>query len=161
VYDKITSRSWFETFVMLNILLIAVATGVDLENETGVDDLVKFTQISASLTLGVFTLECVLKVIAEGLEPWVYFTDIENGYYNTFDFLIVAASYAFMDSAGSTISILRMLRLVRLLTFIKNVPQLRMIVAGLIHVSSSSQLALSNSHSLTHSLTPLLLFFLL
>ena len=62
-----------------------------------------------------------------------YFTDEENGYFNTFDFTIVAASYAFSGSSnGAAVGGLRMLRLVRLLTFIKGVEQLRVIVSGLI-----------------------------
>ena len=62
-----------------------------------------------------------------------YFTDEENGYFNTFDFTIVAASYAFSGSSnGAAVGGLRMLRLVRLLTFIKGVEQLRVIVSGLV-----------------------------
>ena len=135
VFIKITSTTWFETFVMLNIFLVAISTGVDLENEEREPSLVQFTETVAWLTLSVFTLECILKIISEAYEPLRYFTDHENGYYNTFDFVIVALSFIFIDSAGSTISILRMLRLIRLLTFIKNVPQLRMILVGLVQVS--------------------------
>jgi hypothetical protein len=119
---------------MLNIFLVAVATGVDLENEEREKSKVVFTNIVSMITLAVFTLECLLKIMAEGFEPWVYFTDRENGNFNTFDFLIVTASYAFIDSAGGAVAAIRMLRLVRLITFVKNVPQLRMIVAGLITV---------------------------
>jgi hypothetical protein len=55
---------------------------------------------------------------------------------NAFDFSIVVANFAFLgNSTGSAIGALRMLRLVRLLTFIKGVPQLRVIIAGLIQVS--------------------------
>ena len=52
--------------------------------------------------------------------------------FNNFDFLIVVASFCFLgSSSGGAVSALRMLRLVRLLTFIKGVPQLRVIVSGL------------------------------
>jgi len=32
-YEHFTSQSWFEAFIMCNIMLIGIATGVDLENE--------------------------------------------------------------------------------------------------------------------------------
>ena len=61
-----------------------------------------------------------------------YFTDEENCYFNTFDFTIVAASYAFSGSSnGAAVGGLRMLRLVRLLTFVKGVPMLRGIIQGI------------------------------
>ena len=41
------------------------------------------------------------------------------------------------DPNGGAIGGLRMLRLVRLLTFVKNVPQLRVIIAGLLQGMSS------------------------
>jgi hypothetical protein len=85
------------------------------------------------VTTTVFTFECIFKIVAEGYEPLVYFTDPENGKFNTLDFSIVLAGYAFMGlESGGAIGVLRMLRLVRLLTFIKGVPQLRAIIAGLV-----------------------------
>lgn len=35
VYLYITSTVWFESFVLLNIVLIGVSTGIDLENSQG------------------------------------------------------------------------------------------------------------------------------
>jgi hypothetical protein len=109
-------------------------TGIDLENQSREPNQVELTRVVSMITLSVFTMEVSLKMIAEAFEPWQYFLDRENGAFNCFDFFIVALSFIFLESAGSTISALRMLRLVRLLTFIKNVPQLRMIVAGLVQV---------------------------
>lgn len=136
MFDKITSKPWFEAFILLNIILVGIVTGLDLENDhtqsssdKDIEDVSSYVSI---ITLSIFTLEVFLKVIAEGFEPWLYFTDKDDGYFNTFDFIVVAFSYVFIsDDNGQTISFLRMLRLVRLLTFIKGVPQLRIIVAGL------------------------------
>jgi hypothetical protein len=53
--------------------------------------------------------------------------------FNTFDFVIVVAGFAFIDSnSGGAVGALRMMRLVRILTFVKGVPQLRVIITGLI-----------------------------
>ena len=72
------------------------------------------------IALANFTLEIVLKDVAEGRAPWRFFTHPENGHFNSFDFAIVLASYGFLgSSSGGAVGALRMLRLVRLLTFIK------------------------------------------
>ena len=133
VYKHTVSTHWFEAFIMANILLIGVATGIDLENN-GRDDWAQGNVDAVSLfTTVVFTAEVVLKIITEGYEPQQFFLDAENGYFNLFDFLIVAGSFALMGSNSSgTIGALRMLRLIRLFTFVKGVPQLRVIVAGLV-----------------------------
>lgn len=118
---------------MVNILLVGVATGLDLENAGRDPWAVTFVDVVGIETLAVFTIECILKIIAEGTEPLRYFTDNQNGYFNTFDFVIVLASLVFVDSSNAgAISALRMLRLVRLLTFVKGAPVLRVIVIGLI-----------------------------
>jgi len=140
VYSEITSQAWFEGFIMLNILLVGAATGFDLES--GGSEPAAIFLISL-ITLVVFTLEVVLKVVAEAREPWRYLTDLENRYFNIFDFSIVIASWAFMIQGfaqggggnaqnGGAVGGLRMLRLIRILTFVKNVPQLRVIIAGLV-----------------------------
>jgi hypothetical protein len=47
--------------------------------------------------------------------------------------MIVVASFAFLgNNNGGAVGALRMMRLIRLLTFIKGVPQLRVIISGLI-----------------------------
>jgi voltage-gated sodium channel len=135
VLQHFTSKAWFEAFVMANILLVGAATGVELDND-GRDERISEAVNAVSLfTLAVFTLEVVLKVVAEAREPWRYLTDADNGSFNLFDLSIVVASYAFLGQGGGAVGGLRMLRLVRLLTFVKNVPQLRVIVAGLVQVT--------------------------
>jgi hypothetical protein len=77
-------QSWFEAFVMCNILLIGVATGLDLEFEAKNPAVNEFVSTSSTLTMIVFTLECVFKIIAEGFNPMVFFTHEQNGHFNTF-----------------------------------------------------------------------------
>jgi len=130
----ITGQSWFEAFVMINILFIGIATGIDLQYGDGPYPTAhNFVNFVSMFTTIVFTIEVAFKLIAEGLHPQTYFTDEDNGAFNTFDFSIVAAGYALMSgNNGATVGALRMMRLVRLLTFIKGVKQLRVIVSGLI-----------------------------
>jgi len=135
VYKNLTSRPWFEAFVMFNILAIGISTGLDLETDGGVDNpgIKMFIDLTASVTFVVFTLECALKLVAESWHVERYFQDAENGAFNCFDFTIVAAGFAFLGSdSGGAVGALRLLRLVRLLTFVKGVPQLRGIIVGLV-----------------------------
>jgi len=133
VYKNIVSQSWFEAFILTNILLTGAATGLDLENNSRDAWTVDAVKVVSLITLVVFTVEIILKVVSEGLQPWRYVTDKENRAFNIFDFCIVAASYALLGGSSSgALGILRMLRLVRLLTFIKNVPVLRVIIVGLV-----------------------------
>jgi len=122
---------------MMNILLVGVTTGIELESDGRSPAVTHFVGVVSNSTLAVFTLEVFFKAMSEGYEPWRYITDPENGAFNTFDLFIVLGSYIFLSSGGSggAIGALRMLRLIRLLTFVKNVPQLRVIIAGLLQVN--------------------------
>ena len=88
------------------------------------------------VSTSVFTVEVLLKIIVEGFEPWVFFTSPSDGPINTMDFVIVLAGYVFMifDFPGLS-NIVKLIRLIRLLTFVKGVSQLRVIAAGLANVS--------------------------
>ena len=121
---------------MLNNLATGAVSGLDLENAGRDPNVNAFVDVTSSTTTIVFTLECVLKLVAEARQPQEYFKDQEDGLFNTFDFTIVVLGYVFMmfGENSAAVGALRMLRLVRLLTFIKGVKQLRVIVAGIIQV---------------------------
>jgi len=129
----VTNTALFEAFIMLNIIAVGVSTGADLENVNEDPNVDAFVSYTGLVTTIVFTVECVLKLVAEG-EYWRrYFTDPDNGNFNCMDFGIVMMSFAFMGSTNANaIGGLRMLRLARLLTFIKGVKELRVIVSGLL-----------------------------
>ena len=81
--------------------------------------------------LGVFTVECVVKIGAEGAEWWRYFVGPEWRW-NNFDFTIVVACMPGISDQLGNVSFLRLMRLARIAKIVKKVPQLRMIVTGLI-----------------------------
>jgi hypothetical protein len=64
-------RSWFENVVLVCILLIGVATGVDLETNGGEGSagIAFFLYLVTEVTKIVFALECALKIISEGYHP--------------------------------------------------------------------------------------------
>lgn len=79
MYRYIVNQNWFEAFVMANILLIGLATGLDLENGGRSDSINAFVEVASLLTFIVFTSECTLKLISEAYTPKDYFLDPENG----------------------------------------------------------------------------------
>jgi hypothetical protein len=75
VHLNVTSQVWFEGFVLFNILLVGIATGLDLENQHGDEITDKFVAVVSLVTMTVFTIECALKIAAEGFRPLNYFID--------------------------------------------------------------------------------------
>lgn len=123
-------HSYFNSTVMLCISWASLSVGFQtyesLATSVVLDDL-------DLVVLSVFILECVLKIMAEGLTPWRFFTGKEMRW-NCFDFGIIVMSLPIWGSAlgGGNIAILRMLRLMRIMKLVKRIPQLYMIVMGLI-----------------------------
>lgn len=123
--ESISKSKWFQNLVTIAILIAGVLVGIatypkfSLKHEIVLELLNK-------IILGVFIIEILVKIIAEGKKPWLYFTDG----WNVFDFIIVAA--AFLPFGGSSIAILRLLRLLRVLKLIKALPKLQMLVGALL-----------------------------
>merc|ERR1711865_106417 len=81
--------------------------------------------------LVMFIIEVVIKLIAEGFQPWLFF----NSGWNCFDFVIVVGSILGKTGAinvGSMLTMLRLLRLLRVIKLIKSLPQLQVIVVALL-----------------------------
>ena len=74
--------------------------------------------------LGFFTLEVMAGIMSFGRRPWRYFRDG----WNTFDFVIVVAS--FMPGLRENVTILRMLRLARIVRIFRSLPSLRLILVA-------------------------------
>jgi len=128
LHERVTSTPYFESFIVLNILAVGVTTGLSLnpanQNQPGV---VTAVDVVTAITFYVFILEALLKIVAYGPHPLHYFTAPKGeGWFNCFDFLLVFLSVALLgqNSAGA-IKTLRLARLVRLLTIVKNIPELK------------------------------------
>lgn len=118
--------NWFNSYIFGCILLAGALVGVDTYENMGDDPIVMSLEYTI---LASFTAEILLKVLAEGFFPQYFF--IGNEYkWNIFDFLVVV--FSFPGSGGGQVAILRLLRLARLAKLFKRVPQLNMIVQGLV-----------------------------
>lgn len=123
---------WFVGMVTAVIVMAGVNVGAQTESRlTDVEPINDTLKVLDVFILTVFTIEVVLKLLAEGDSPLAYFHDG----WNKFDFVIVVGSY--VPGAGSLLTILRLLRLLRVLKLVKSLPQLAVIVNALIMGLSS------------------------
>lgn len=122
---RIVDSTRFQRFITLVILFTAVLVGV----ETYPSIVSRYGTVLHALdqlVLGIFTLEIVLKIGAQGQRPWRYFLDP----WNVFDFLIVAL--AFLPVGAQYVTVLRLLRLLRVLRLVRALPRLQMLVGALL-----------------------------
>ncbi|MBX3126574.1 MAG: ion transporter [Polyangiaceae bacterium] len=115
----------FQNFVTWVIIFAGVLVGVEtypgLVAQYG-DTLHTLDKI----VLGIFVVEILVKVGAEGNKPWRFFSDN----WNVFDFIIVAA--AFLPISSQYVTVLRLARLLRVLRLVRALPKLQLLVSALL-----------------------------
>ena len=87
-----------------------------------------FLGIIDNIIFWVFVIELVLKLMAEGV-GWYYFLIGPEWKWNAFDTAVVLASAL---STGGNVILLRLIRLMRLAKVFRKIPQLQMILMGLV-----------------------------
>jgi voltage-gated sodium channel len=127
---RIVSGRWFQSFIILTILLAGVLAGIEtdaamLANHGSV------LRVLDRLVLCIFIIECLLKIAACGPRPWNYFRDG----WNVFDFVIVVLCLLPMNSHFAVV--LRLGRTLRLLRLVSALPKLQLLVGALIKSFSS------------------------
>jgi len=143
VMDHIANHPIFVNLITVTILAAGIVVGFQTElakpgsNQARMYDDVDMPTVDAlamcdNVILVIFTIDVVVKVIAEGHRPLHYFADS----WNCFDFFIVATAFIFMlpflPNLSSLLAMLRLLRLLRVLKLVKALPQLRIIIEALI-----------------------------
>ncbi|MCB1147989.1 MAG: ion transporter [Leptospiraceae bacterium] len=123
--SKIAESAKFSNFITIVILIAGVLVGMETYPSM-VEKYGDTIHLLDKIVLAIFVLEIVVKMGAEGSKPWNYFKDG----WNVFDFLIVAA--AFMPFGGSSVAILRLVRLLRVLKLVTAIPKLQLLVSALI-----------------------------
>lgn len=124
-FTRVAEASWFKNGITGVILLAGLMVGI----ETYPDLAERYESILKALDaviLGIFIVEIVVKVGAEGKRPWRYFLDP----WNVFDFVIVAS--CLMPGAGQYGVVLRLLRLLRVLKLLRALPKLQILVTALL-----------------------------
>jgi len=125
IFKRITNSTFFTSFIIGVIVFAGILVGV----ETFPAIMAKHGELLHSLdkiVLGIFTLEVILKILAEKGRPWRYFQDG----WNLFDFTIVAV--CFLPLGGGYVAVLRMFRLLRVIRLITVIPKLQLLVTALL-----------------------------
>ncbi|MFH5186766.1 ion transporter [Paenibacillus sp. TAB 01] len=111
----------FANFILTVVFMNAIVIGFQSYPDIGQAYDSLFSKLDV-LFLSIFTIEVILKLI---VDRTAYFKDG----WNLFDFLVVAASLAFMGS--QFVSVLRILRVLRILKTISSIHSLRRIITSL------------------------------
>ncbi len=122
---KIADSDIFGNAIIGVILLAGIIVGIqtypEMEAQFG-----SVLNVLDSIILWIFVFEVVVKILAEGKQPWNYFTDP----WNVFDFIIVAVCFLPFDS--SFVAVLRLARILRVFKLVTSLPKLQMIVGALL-----------------------------
>ena len=121
----IAEASWFHYFITGVIVLAGALVGIET-SPAMVERYGATLHLFDKLILGIFVLEIVIKLAAEGRTPWRYFRDP----FNCFDFAIVAVSL--LPLGAQYITVLRLLRLLRVLRLVHALPRLQILVSALL-----------------------------
>ncbi|XP_021706158.1 voltage-dependent T-type calcium channel subunit alpha-1G isoform X4 [Aedes aegypti] len=121
---KLVEHKYFQQGILLAILINTLSMGIEYHNQP--EELTAIVETSNIVFSGIFAVEMVLKVIAEG--PFGY---VANGF-NVFDGVIVILSVVELGQAylgegqgSSGLSVLRTFRLLRILKLVRFMPNLR------------------------------------
>jgi voltage-gated sodium channel len=125
VCERIAGARRFQLFIFGVILLNAVVLGLDtyesIHREWG-DTLFIINEVF----LGIYIVEILIRIAAHGTRPQDYF---KSGW-NVFDFIVVFA--VFIPGVRENALILRIVRLLRIVRIISVLPELRVLVSGMI-----------------------------
>lgn len=122
--SRIAASRLFQNFITIVIILASVLVGIETypELEKKYHGLLHTLDL---LIIGIFTVEVVVKIGAEGRRPLRYFRDP----WNVFDFVIVAACY--LPFENQYITVLRLIRLLRVLRLLRAFPKLQILVGAI------------------------------
>lgn len=129
-FKSIVDAKWFQQFVIGTIVLAGIVVGIETYHAE-MQAWMPVFQVIDYLILLVFTLEAVIKILAEGNRPSNYFKDP----WNVFDFVIVLACWLpiFLPQMDTTfVAVFRLVRILRVLRLVSALPQLRMLVDALL-----------------------------
>ena len=127
--SNIANHKYFQRFILLTILLAGVVVGIQTYKEFAHNHKDVLGLLDAFI-LGVFTIEVVIKIVAEGKKPLNYFKNP----WNVFDFLIVAACLLepVLPINSTFLPVLRLARILRVLKLVTTLPKLQVLVGCLL-----------------------------
>ena len=123
---KVSRANWFSNFILLIIALAAVVVGMQTYKAFELKHRVILDALDF-IVLGIFVLEAVIKIVAEGKKPLNYFKDP----WNVFDFSIVVVCLLPIE-ANDFVAVLRLARVLRVLKLVSAIPRLQVLVGAVL-----------------------------
>ena len=125
----ITDSVWFDRIVMVMIIGNSITLALDIPSTQGNDSLMEFLRASEIFFQVSFTIEMLLKVVAQGfvMHKGAYLRSL----WNIMDFVVVITGWLWM--VPDNVTVLRLLRVVRPLRVVNRVPQMKSIMNALVH----------------------------
>lgn len=115
---RLVGHQYFQRGILTAILVNTLSMGIEYHDQP--QELTLAVEISNLIFTGIFGLEMLLKILAEG-----FLSYISSGF-NLFDGVIVILSIVELcQSSGSGLSVLRTFRLLRILKLVRFMPALR------------------------------------
>ena len=123
---RISEASWFSYFIFGVIIAAGVVVGLQTYKEFEAEHHMLLSLLD-TIILGVFALEVLIKIIAEGKTPWRYFLDP----WNVFDFTIVAVCLLPIQN-NEFVAVLRLARVLRVMKLVSAIPRLQILVGAVL-----------------------------
>lgn len=126
---SIVNSKFFQRLILVTILLAGVVVGVQTFKAFAGEHAIVLNTLD-SFILGVFVIEAVIKILAEGNRPQNYFKNP----WNVFDFIIVVACLLgpVIHLGGDFLPVLRLARILRVLRLVSAIPKLQLLVSCLL-----------------------------
>ena len=125
---SIVNSKIFQRLILVTILLAGVVVGVQTYKAFAREHAIVLNTLD-SFILGIFVIEAVIKILAEGNRPQNYFINP----WNIFDFIIVVACLLgpVIDLGADFLPVLRLARILRVLRLVSAIPKLQLLVSCL------------------------------
>lgn len=126
---SIVNSKFFQRLILVTILLAGVVVGVQTFKAFAGEHAIVLNTLD-SFILGIFVIEAVIKILAEGNRPQNYFKNP----WNVFDFIIVGACLLgpVIHLGGDFLPVLRLARILRVLRLVSAIPKLQLLVSCLL-----------------------------
>jgi voltage-gated sodium channel len=126
---SIVNSKFFQRLIIATILLAGIVVGMQTYKEFAIKNAFILDTLD-TVILGIFAIEAVIKILAEGNRPQNYF----KSPWNFFDFVIVVACLLepIINMEAGFLPVLRLARILRVLRLVSAIPKLQLLVSCLL-----------------------------